>query len=264
MRSPYPLSSGAIVRASLEVYRRQFTVLFVTAALLGLPGALAGLGGSPVPESGGEILALLAVGVVEVLASVVAIVQVAAARRGAAPTLAGGVTAGAQRLLSVLGALGLSTVWVMAVAAPMAVLAGGVWVVVPRSDDPQIVALEASVLLLVVLVPATWMMLRYFFVVVVAALEPGTPPLRRSAALARGAYWKLGVVGLVGWLAWMPATVLPWADSLGGLVGDGPDTTTGMALQIAAWLAAALAVPFSAALTVLVYDDQRARTDAAA
>lgn len=265
MSGPLPRarSIAEIVGGAFDVLRRHFAVLVVTAAVLGLPGALLGLGGAAVPESGGEIAIILAVSVVDVLAAVVAIVQVACALRGGEPALAGGVTSGVQRLLPALGALGLSTVWVLAVATVAGLVLGGVWVAAPRSDDPRLVALEASVLLLGFLVPVTWMMMRYFFVMVVAALEPGVPPLRRSIALARGAYWKIGVIGLIGWLVWAPATILPWADAFGALAGDEPGAATGTGFELAAWLAGALAVPLSAALTVLLYDDQRARKDPA-
>lgn len=259
-----PLSTAEIVGGAFDVLRRHFTVLVVTAAVLGLPGAFLFLDDAAVPESGGAIAVTLAVSVVDVLAAVVAIVQVACAVRGEEPTLSGGVTSGLHRLLPALGALALSTVWVLAVAAVAGLLLGGVWVAAPRSDDPRLVALEASVLLLGFLVPVTWVIMRYFFVMVVAALEPGMPPLRRSVALARGAYWKIGVIGLVGWLAWAPATILPWADAFGALAGDGPSPATGTGLAIAAWLAGAVAVPLGAALTVLLYDDQRARKDPAA
>lgn len=249
MHAAQQRETGAIVRTAIAVYRRHFTVLFVTAAVLGVPAALVGLVVPAVPETGGEIALLLAASVVDVLAAVVAIVQVVTVLRGGEPTLSGGVTAGMRRLLPALGALGMSTVWILAVAALAGAVLGGIWVTTPR-DDPRVTALVGAVLLLLFLVPVTLVMLRYFAVLPVAVLEPGVPALHRSAELARGAYWKMGVLGLVGWLVWAPALILPWADA-----------ATTAALQLASWLTAALAVPFSAGLVTLFYDDQRARKD---
>jgi hypothetical protein len=225
--SPRPSAAG-IVRAAAALYRRHFGVLFLTAAALGVPPALVDVAVPAVPETGREIALVLLSATVEVLASVVAIVQVDVARRGGAPTLFGAVTAGTRRLLPALGALAMSTVWVCAAGAAGAIVLGGAWVFSPHDLDPLVRLLGLVLGLVLLAVPVTLVLLRFFVVVPVAVLEPGMPALQRSGELARGAYRQIGVLALIGWLAWVPATVLPWVDA-------GPPERRPPRIRIASW-----------------------------
>lgn len=256
-------SVGGIVRAAVDVYRRHFVVLVVTAGVLGLPARLAGLGANPLEPSAGTLLTFVVGGLLALLASIAAVSQVATALRGGTPTLADGVTVGLHRLLPVSWALMLTTTYVLVVAVPLALLlAVGGWMAWSNSagfDDP-LFRLEAAVLLLVWLVPVTFVMLRCFAVVQVATLEPDAPPLRRSTALARGAYWRISVIGLVVSMVYAVPSALGGASSAAPLLGT---ETFAIPLQLAGWAANALALPLTAALVTTTYVDQRARLDAA-
>jgi hypothetical protein len=255
-------SIGGIVRAAVGVYRRHFVVLVVTAGVLGLPATLAGLGANPLEPSASWLLTLVVGGLLALVASIAAVSQVASALRGGTPTLADGVTVALHRLLPVSWALTLTTAYVLVVAVPLALLLAFVgWMAWSNSagfDDP-LLRLEGAVLLLVWLLPVTFIMLRCFAVVQVATLEPDAPPLRRSTALARGAYWRISVIGLLASMVYVVPSVLGGASSAAPLLGT---EAFAIPLQLAGWAANALALPLTTALVTTTYVDQRARVDA--
>lgn len=263
-----PLSTREVLTRAVAVYRDQFPVLFVTSALLGLPATVLGLGTEPGPPTLLGMLAGIAGGLLGLLATVAVTIQVATALRGDQPTLAAGVAAGASRLLPVLGAMLWTSIFVaVAAVLPMAVILGGVaWLSRPEASGlaPATFALVVTLLALVFVTVLGTLAVRYFAVLPIATLESARGVLGRSAALARGAYWKIGVVWCVGGLlVVLPMLAVGMGVGLGAAyahVADGPAWLL-PAAGLLSWLVTALGTPFTAALCTVLYLDRRVRTD---
>lgn len=263
-----PLSIGEILDGSFSVYRRQFLVLFVTAAALGLPATVLGFGAEPGVPSMFDAVVMILGGVLGLVSSIALTAQVSTALLGGQPTLAEGIAVGARRFLPVLGALAWTTLFVLVVIAlPLGLVLGGVgWLLRPEVSglQPIVFVLVASVLVLVLVTVLTTIALRYFAVLAIATLESARGVLKRSALLARGAYWKISVVWFVGGLIYgLPLLAVGAGSGAAELVarsGDGPGWLSPLA-TVLVWLVSALAMPFTAALNTLLYYDQRVRKD---
>jgi hypothetical protein len=268
MNALRPLSTGEIIRGAFDVYRRQFLVLFVTAAALGLPGTVVGFSPEPGMPDAFDVLMAIVGAVLALLSSVALTMQVATALLGGQPTLGDGVTMGARRLLPVLGALVWTSIVVMGVVAlPLGAVLGGIgWLLRPEASgiDPIEFFLVVSLLVLVFATILGFVAIRYFAVLPIATLESARGVLQRSAALARGAYWKISVVWLVGGLVYgLPLMVIGAGTGVVGAFaafGGVPEWLPAVA-TVVAWLVAALTLPVTAALNTLLYLDQRVRKD---
>lgn len=268
MSTSRPHSMGELLGGAFRIYRQHVIVLVVTAAALGLPGALGGFGRPEEQHSLAAIGMAVVGGLLGLLASVVAIGQVATALRGSEPTLADGVAMGVRRLLPVLCALVWQSLFVLVVVAlPLAAVLGALGLMAWRAStgigDPQFL-LVASALALVFLTVTTYLLVRYFAVLQIATLEPGSPWLRRSAALARGGYARIGVVWLVVSVIHLVPAALYVAGMMGVLVATGEEEGVSailLASELGSWLVNALVVPLAAALTTVLYFEQRVRND---
>lgn len=104
---------------------------------------------------------------------------------------------------------------------------------------------------------------RYFAILQVVVIERTGSFLKRSAALSKGAYWKINMVWFVGSIV----TAIP-----GKLLGVSAVPATAFATPgegltllpstiVLAWVLSVLTLPYSAALMALLYYDQRVDKD---
>jgi len=221
-----PLSIGEILDGSFTLFRRHFLIIFPSILIVLLPRIPLSLLVPPV-VLGYTDLPLF------VLATVVAVWQMSEAALGRRPTLPGGMKKGIRMFFPALLAM---------------ILYG------------LIIALG----MIALFIPGILLSIRYFAFLQALVLEGEKRYFRRSAALARGSWGKIFVVGLLsGLITFIPGAAVQ--------IGTGyifrviqayprplaPDLLTvvlGIGVQ-------ALTLPFTHGVMVLLYYDQRVRKE---
>jgi hypothetical protein len=256
-----PLTIGEILDGAFTVYRRHFGVLFATAGLLLAPAELAGL----LP---GTMLPALLAFVWSVAAQAPLVRHASVAILGGTPTIRDGLAAGGRRVPALLAVSAFATLLIGLVTGPLVGVAVLLTVMaLPSSTGGGLQALNTVAIVTVAgtvaFAPASLLMIRWFFAWSVSVLEPGVPALRRSASLARGAYWRIGLLWTLAWLiTGLPATAIGVGQGLAqARAGEHLLSVGVVAGAVAAWIVTALAAPFTAALYTLAYYDQRVRRE---
>jgi len=261
-----PLSIGEILDGTFTLYREHFGVLVLTAAVCGLPALVVDFA---LPEIVAMIVGI-AGGIVTYAALTWMAAEIVLGRRVDMGAAIGFGVRNAPRIVVSMLCLGL--VMMLAMGGGGALVAGLVAATAPLGDGARIGGAIVGGVLVALL--ASYVLVRYFAVYQIVVLEKERHFLKRSALLAQGAMWKIGIVWTVGSLV----VSLPWmlvgfgaAFSAGfgaGLEGETADfAATDAALVLMAvipiltWLMNALTVPFTSALGVLLYLDQRVRKD---
>jgi len=260
-----PLSIGEILDGAFTLYREHFGLLVLTTALCGLPALVADFA---LPELVSAIVGLLG-GLVTYAALTWMAAEIVLGRRPDMGTAIGFGVRSAPRIVASTMCVGLVMVLAMGgaglVGAGIGLLGGG-------SESGRVVTAVAGGFVALCLL--SYLFVRYFAVYQVVVLERERHFLKRSALLARGAFWKISTVWTVGALV----VSLPWMLVLfgagfgvgmsGGLEGGELDPETTQAalvlvalIPIVTWLMSALTSPFTSALGVLLYLDQRVRKD---
>jgi len=265
-----PLGIGEIMDGAFALYRKHFGALVLVALVCGIPSALANL----VPQDGLGIVLMLALMFVGSLAGTVGFAGLtwmcAELVLGRPATVKEALALGARNLLRVLiSFLGVGlAVMLPLVGLGLAMMAVG-WALGPFEGAAAVVAGFLAVLAPLTL--ASYLIVRYFAVYQVIVLERDRHFLKRSAVLARGAFWKISVV----WTLGLMIVAVPWTVIGAGFLGvafqsagEGGEMAMREAFaQLAIvsavlfWLVSALTTPFLTALGVVLYFDQRVRKD---
>lgn len=212
----------------------------------------------------GQFLAAFAVLVVTGL--VVHVVAQAVLGRRVASGEAWGAVRG--RVLPLIGLTFLG--WLVAVLPLTLVL--GLALAVGVAVHPVAGVLVGLPLGLLAFVGMVWFYVRYVVLAPAALVLERlgvVASMRRAAALTRGQFWRvLGIVVLTQLIAGVASSMLSMPFSLAGVFGFlvVPDTWTGLVYVLGTYLGMlvsySLATPFTAAVTVLQYVDQRIRKEA--
>lgn len=126
---------------------------------------------------------------------------------------------------------------------------------------------------LLVLIPGVWLYVRYSLSAPALVLERQSVgrAFNRSAKLVSGSWWRVFgilllaavIAGVIGLVLQTPFSLLSTLASNGLEPGGGETTLAGTAIgTIGAILSSTLVTPFTAAVTVLLYFDQRMRREA--
>jgi hypothetical protein len=255
-----PLGTGEILEQAFGLYREQFGTLVATAALCGVPGLLAGfLLSLPVASLVGAVMGMIAFAALTWIAAETVI--------GRPVEVASAIRFGVRRVPRVVQCLAGAGSIILLVAGGGTALATGLLFLTSWVEPAPRVGL-AVVASLVIGTFVSYLVVRYFAVYQIAILENERHFLKRSALLAHGAFWKIGVVWTVGSIV----VLLPWlvvgaAAAFGGAF-EGLDSIAAAgslglpaAFPLITWGMGALTSPFTAALGVLLYLDQRMRKD---
>jgi hypothetical protein len=261
-----PLSIGEILDGTFTLYRGHFGALVLVAASCGLPGLVADLA-LPTPVAG--LIAFLG-GVVSYVALTWMAAEIVFGRE---VQTGSAISFGVRNAIRVVACMiGLGLVMMLAVGFAGGLAAGAVTLL--YTGEP-----EAGRIWMMVAagtvggIVFSYLFVRYFAVYQIVVLEGEKHfqrLLKRSALLARGAFWKISTVWTLGWIV----VSLPWmlvgagaaftAASGGGLDAAQLQATDGLlpaVMSALGWLVTALTAPFTAALGVLLYLDQRVRKD---
>jgi hypothetical protein len=258
-----PLSIGEILDGTFTLYRGHFGALVLVAAGCGLPGLIATLA-LPAPVAA---FVGYAGGVVSFVALTWMAAEIVFGRQvETGSAIAFGVR-NAVRFVACM--IGFGLVMALAVGSVAGLAGGAVTLLYPGAPEARRIWMMLAVGA-VAMTMFSYLLVRYFAVYQIAVLEREQHFLKRSALLARGAFWKIGTVWTVGSIV----VSLPWflvgagagfAAFRGAIEPGQLDPTTGLLLPavmpVLAWLVTALTSPFTAALGVLLYLDQRVRKD---
>lgn len=255
-----PLSVGEILDASFTLYREHFGTLVVVAAACQAVGLAADVLLPPVLAS--------LVGMVGGTVGFAGLTWMAAEiALGRAVTPREAISFGLNNFLRI-GAGLLCMFLVVALASLLAL-----FVVVGLTSLALSASKEVGIATGVIsgaggLAGISYVLVRYFAVYQVVALERERHFLKRSALLARGAFGKIGTVWGVSFLiVSLPSMVIGFGIGMRNAAAQGDvgfqDTVAmiDVLMPVGIWLIGSLTSPFSAALGVMLYLDQRVRKD---
>lgn len=258
-----PLTTFELVSSAFGLWQRHFVVMIGTATLLLAPAAALQL--QLEDERAGYVLG----SVLMLVAFLALTAQASEAILGEDPSVKAGIGVALRRFFPAIGAL-LGAGFVVGLAmAPFIVAAfAGLPVVRERLEDGTMsrstFLLVAGGLVCLAVGILTKLGVRYFAILQIVVIERARNVLKRSAALSKGAFWKVNMV----WFAGSIVTMIP-----GKLLGATPGPAAafmarGQALApllpstiILGWALNALTLPYSAALGALLYYDQRVDKD---
>jgi len=262
-----PLSVGEILDGAFTIYREHFGALVLVAAICGLPALAAAF--------------LLPEGVAPLLEAVTGFVSFAALTWMSAE-LAFGRRVDVKRGLGIglrkapwvflcFLAVGLVSAGIFMLAALVGLLlVSGLQMVMEVSATMR--GIGVAVAGIGVMIVMSLVIVRYFAVAQIVVLEPGRHVLKRSAELAKGAFWRISIVWTVAFLVVVVPSLMiglgiGFLETIEEDLRAAQGQTAAAALVFLAtvplvtWLVNALTAPFTAAIGVVLYVDQRVRKD---